>query len=94
MIERVLGPHSRGEWARDDDGDGLREVHVNTSAGLWTGVRHFLRNSRGVTKYPLRRYVAIFQWAYDVRGATVEFLRGLQGGDVSPLGRHEPSDFR
>jgi hypothetical protein len=28
--------HSDGEWARDDDGDGTREVHVNTVEGLWT----------------------------------------------------------
>ena len=25
------------EWARDDDGDGIREVHNNTLEGLWTG---------------------------------------------------------
>src|SRR5262249_42860785 len=31
--------HADGEWARDDDGDGIREVHVNTREGLWTGVR-------------------------------------------------------
>ena len=26
-----------GEWARDDDGDGIREVHDNTLEGTWTG---------------------------------------------------------
>lgn len=26
------------EWARDDDGDGIREVHSNTIEGLWTGL--------------------------------------------------------
>jgi transposase len=26
--------HSRGEYARDDDGDGFCEVHVNTMEGL------------------------------------------------------------
>jgi transposase len=30
--------HGRSEWARDDDGDGIREVHINTQEGLWTGV--------------------------------------------------------
>jgi transposase len=28
--------HGIKEWARDDDGDGIREVHVNTIEGLWT----------------------------------------------------------
>src|SRR5918911_4786852 len=31
------------EWARDDDGDGIREVHDNTLEGIWTGLRNFLR---------------------------------------------------
>ena len=33
--------HTAGEWARDDDGDGIREVHDNTLEGLWTGLRNF-----------------------------------------------------
>jgi hypothetical protein len=27
--------HSRKEWARDDDGDGIREVHCNTMEGIY-----------------------------------------------------------
>ena len=54
--------HVAGEWARDDDGDGIREVHVNTSEGLWTGLRNFLRPFRGVNKMYLYQYVAIFEW--------------------------------
>ena len=38
------------EWARDDDGDGIREVHNNTMEGLWTGLRNFLRRFRGMHK--------------------------------------------
>ena len=26
--------HAIGEWARDDDGDGVREVHDNTLEGF------------------------------------------------------------
>ena len=37
-------------WARDDDGDGIREVHNNTIEGLWTGLRNFLRPFRGLSK--------------------------------------------
>jgi len=43
--------HGRKEWARDDDGDGIREVHTNTAEGLWTGLRNFLRPFRGVSKH-------------------------------------------
>lgn len=42
--------HSQKEWARDDDGDGIREVHCNTMEGIWTGLRNFLRPFRGVHK--------------------------------------------
>jgi transposase len=32
--------HKRKEWARDDDGDGIREVHDNTLEGMRTGLRN------------------------------------------------------
>src|SRR5260370_40737889 len=38
------------EWARDDDGDGVREVHNNTTEGFCTGAWNFLRVFRGVSK--------------------------------------------
>jgi transposase-like protein len=28
--------HSRGEYPRDEDGDGFHEVHVNTMEGIWS----------------------------------------------------------
>ena len=31
--------HSQGEYARDEDGDGFHEVHVNTIEGLWSLLR-------------------------------------------------------
>lgn len=31
--------HSKREYARDDDGDGICEVHCNTMEGIWTGLR-------------------------------------------------------
>ena len=45
---RAVVCHAAGEGARDDDGDGVRAVHVNTREGLWTGLGNFLRTSRGV----------------------------------------------
>ena len=67
------------EWARDDDGDGIREVHNNTLEGIWTGLRNFLRMFRGVSKWYLDQYVAIFQWAHNLKVATKDFLRALLG---------------
>jgi transposase len=71
------GPKST--WARDDDGDGVREVHCNTQEGLWTGVRNFLRPFRGVSKWYLAQYQAIFQWGFNIKTVTDELLRVLLG---------------
>ncbi|WP_422929681.1 transposase [Singulisphaera sp. PoT] len=71
--------HGRGEWARDDDGDGVREVHCNTLEGNWTGLRNFLRPFRGVNKEYLRQYVAIYQWSYNIKRVSGEFIRALLG---------------
>ena len=67
------------EWARDDDGDGKREVHCNTLEGIWTGLRNFLRPFRGVHKKYLGQYVAIFEWAHNLKEATLDYLRRLMG---------------
>jgi len=71
--------HVAKEWARDDDGDGIREVHDNTLEGIWTGLRNYLRTSRGVSKHYLAQYVAIFLWSYNVKAVCDEFLRALMG---------------
>jgi len=65
------------EYARDDDGDGIREVHCNTMEGIWTGVRNFLRIFRGVNKEYLHGYLAIFEWGHNLKKCTVEFLQSL-----------------
>jgi transposase len=71
--------HNRGEFARDDDGDGIREVHCNTLEGIWTGLRNFLRPFRGVNKVYLEQYVIIFEWCHNLKRCTDEFLRVLLG---------------
>jgi transposase-like protein len=65
---------SRREWARDDDGDGIREVHCNTMEGIWTGLRNFLRPFRGVNKAYLAQYVAMFEWAHNLKRLTARFI--------------------
>jgi transposase len=67
------------EWARDDDGDGVREVHDNTLEGLWAALRTFLRPFRGVSKHYLGQYVAVFQWVANLKAAMPVTLRRLLG---------------
>lgn len=69
--------HSPHEYARDDDGDGVREVHCNTMEGIWTGLRNFLRPFRGVHKGYLAQYVAMFEWAHNLKRVTLGFLQIL-----------------
>ena len=71
--------HSRKEWARDDDGDGVREVHCNTLEGIWSGLRTSLRPFRGVNKVYLGQYVAMFEWSYNTKAVTSDFIRALLG---------------
>jgi len=82
-LGQVCHTPGQREWARDDDGDGIREVHNNTLEGTWTGLRNFLRPFRGVSKWFLAQYVAIFQWAHNVKTATDDFLRSLLGAKAS-----------
>ena len=58
---------SKNEWARDDDGDGIREVHVNSNDGGWTGLRILLRPYRGVHKAYLSVYAAIYELAVNYK---------------------------
>jgi transposase len=74
----------RREWARDEDGDGVREVHNNTMEGLWTGARDFLRIFRGVHKLYLGQYLGMFEWAHNIKEVTKDFLRTLLGVRIIP----------
>jgi hypothetical protein len=74
--------HAAGQWARDEDGDGVNEVHCNTLEGIWTGLRNFLRRFRGVNEVYLAQYVAVFLWAYNIKTVTDDFLRVLLGGKM------------
>lgn len=71
--------HAKGVWAKDEDGDGIREVHNNTIEGLWTGVRNFLRPFRGVNKFYLQQYLAMHEWAHNLKEVSLQFLRTICG---------------
>ena len=59
--------HGRGEFARDDDGDGLCEVHVNTMEGFWSLLRSWLRPHRGISQEKLPVYLGFFEFVHNVR---------------------------
>jgi transposase len=59
--------HARGEYARDDDGDGFCEVHVNTAEGLWSLLRSWLRPHRGISQEKLPLYLGFFQLVHNAR---------------------------
>ena len=77
--------HVRYEGARDDDGDGEREVHDNTPEGIGTGLREHLRPFRGVNKVYLAQYVVMFRRAYNLKAMTTGFLRTLLGSSVNTV---------
>ena len=73
--------HGRGEYARDEDGDGLCEVHVNTMEGFWSLLRSWLRPHRGISQEKLPLYLGFFEFVHNVRkrgkallGALIELL--------------------
>ncbi len=66
--------HGAGEYARDDDGDGIREVHCNTTEGMWTDVRNFLRPFKGVHKKYLAGYVAICEFRRNLKRVSPSFI--------------------
>jgi transposase-like protein len=64
--------HGRGEYARDEDGDGFCEVHVNTMEGCWSLLRSWLRPHRGIsqacgTAARLPLYLGFFQFVHNAR---------------------------
>jgi transposase-like protein len=66
-------------WAEDRDGDGKREVHVNTIEGIWTSLRNRLRLFRGVHKDYLSGYVAMFELAFNHDRVGPEVLQSMCG---------------
>ncbi len=59
--------HERGEYARDEDGDGFCEMHVNTMKGFWSLLRSSLRPRRGISQDKLPLYLGFFQFVHNAR---------------------------
>ena len=75
--------HARGEYARDEDGDGFCEVHVNTAEGFWSLLRSWLRPHRGVSQEKLPVYLGFFQVVHNARRRGKALLATLVGGLVA-----------
>ncbi len=59
--------HSRGEYARDEDGDGFHEVHVNTLEGFRSLLRSRLRPHRGISREKLPLYSGFFEFVHNAK---------------------------
>ena len=57
--------HGGPEWAREDHGDGRREVHCHPGEGAGAARRTDVRAFRGVHQRYLPRYVATYEaWVH------------------------------
>jgi transposase-like protein len=69
--------HAHGEYARDEDGDGFCEVHVNTMEGFWSLLRSWLRPHRGISQDKLPDYLGFFQFVHNARRRGKALLSAL-----------------
>jgi transposase len=75
--------HGVHEWARDDNGEGRREVHCNTSEGAGAALRTYLRAFRGVHKRYLHLYVAAYEAMVNTKRVTPQLIRRMCVVDLS-----------
>jgi transposase-like protein len=75
--DHVTVCHSQKEYARDADGDGVRDVHCNTCEGAHTGLRTFLRHFRGVHKAYLACYLAVYEAVRNAKRITSGIVQRL-----------------
>ncbi len=71
--------HGKGEYARDEDGDGFCEVHVNTMAGFWSLLRSWFRPHRGISQDKLPLYLGFFEFVHNTRKRGKSLLLSLLG---------------
>jgi transposase-like protein len=77
--------HAAGEYARDEDGDGFYEVHVNTMEGFWSLLRSWLRPHRGISQEFLPLYLGFFEFTHNAKKRGKALLGSLLELIVSQL---------
>jgi transposase-like protein len=82
--------HGRGEYARDEDGDGFCEVHVNTAEGFWSLLRSWLRPHRGISQEKLPAYLGFFQLVHNARRRGKALLATLIAGLLAEADARHP----
>jgi hypothetical protein len=75
--------HGVHEWARDDEGDGCREVHCNTCEGAGAALRTSLRGFRGVHTPYVPLYVATEEAMVNAKRVTPPLIRRMCVGNLS-----------
>jgi hypothetical protein len=75
--------HGVHEWARDDDGEGRRDVHCHTCEGAGAALRTYLRVFRGVHKQYLHLYVATYEALVNAKRVTPDLIRRMCVGYAS-----------
>jgi len=75
--------HARGEYARDEDGDGFCEVHINTMEGFWSLLRSWPRPHRGISQDKLPLRLGLFQVVHNARRRGKALLDALVAGLVA-----------
>ena len=87
--------HSKGEYARDEDGDGFCEVHVNTQEGIWSLLRSWLRPHRGISQENMPIYIGFFEFMHNIRkrGKAIleDLFRTILAPDLRKLEEFKPS---
>lgn len=76
--------HAPGECARDEDGDGFCEVHVNTMEGLWSLLRPWLRPHRGASQEKRPLSLGFLEFVHNIRRRGKALLRSLVELPVAP----------
>jgi transposase len=69
--------HGVHEWARDDDGDGRREVHCHAWEGAGAALRTYWRAFRGVHKQDLHLYGATYEAMVNAKRVTPKLIRRM-----------------
>jgi hypothetical protein len=79
----ATGSHGGREWARDDEGEGQREVHGHSCEGAGAALRTSWRTFRGVHKPYLHLYVATYEAMVHAKCVTPELIRRMCLGKLS-----------
>ncbi len=75
--------HGRGEYARDEDGDGFCGVHVNSMEGFCSLLRSWLQPHRGLSQEKLPLSPGFFQFVHNARRRGKALLGALIAGLVA-----------